>query len=102
MLLNLHCQIQSGVVPSLYTVTYGKVGVKKVECFQGSEVETPPALKTKADSSPSCRKCWAWRMRPARRPGKCTVRARFFSFQDDFGEKCQFLAISGKVPSPEN
>ena len=91
-----------GVAPSLYTVTYGKVGVKRGQCFQGSHAEVPPDWEIQADRAPFLGKCCACRMRPARRPGKCTVRARFFSFQDDFGEKCQFLAISGNSPSPEN
>ena len=87
-----------------YSATYyhGKVGVKRGQVFQGSHAEVPPNLPTKADRASWLRKSEAWRMRPARRPGKCTVRARFFSFQDDFGKKCAFLAISGNSPSPEN
>ena len=99
---NLHCQIQSGVVPSLHTVTYGKVEVKRGQCFQGSEVETPPDWEIQAVTAPSCRKSETRRMRHARRPGKCTVRARFSVFGAIFGQKCAFLAISGNSPSPEN
>ena len=76
--------------------------VKRGQCFQGSHAELPPTLKVKADTVTLCRKSETWRMRPARRPGKCTVRARFSVFGAIFGRKIEFLAISGKVPSPEN